>query len=330
LPDAAAEVTALATLLDRFDRTTRVAFGDAGDARIQRGVEILGDAGVLQPVLVAPLPGTKVPSTVETVAVDDAEWSERCAAELERLRRSKGMTLDDARSAITDPLLFMALYTRLGGAAAGVAGSTSTSANVIRSGLLGLGTAQPGGRVCGCFLMQLGTKFMTYADSSVTPNPDADQLATIAALAADCHRAITGEEPRVAMLSFSSHGSAEHPDVDKVRQATKLVKDRRPDLCVDGEMQFDVAVVPEIGERKCPGSPVAGRANVMIFPDLDAGNIGYKITERLAGARAIGSIVLGLARPWIDLSRGCTAQDVVDAAVAAACMTNQVSEAVKE
>ena len=214
----------------------------------------------------------------------------------------------------------MALYTRLGGALAGVAGSTSTSASVIRAGLLGLGTAKVGGLVSGCFLMQKGERFMTYADASVNPQPSAAQLAEIAMSAADCHRRITGDEPLVAMLSFSSYGSAEHPDVTKVREALALVRAQQPDLCVDGEIQFDVAVMPEVGQRKAPGSPVAGRANVFIFPDLDAGNIGYKITERLGGWRAIGSLVVGLQRPWIDLSRGCAVHDVVDAAVAAACM----------
>jgi phosphate acetyltransferase len=211
----------------------------------------------------------------------------------------------------------------LGGADAGVAGSTSTSASVIRAGLLGLGTARVGGLVSGCFVMQRGDQMFTYADASVNPQPNAAQLAEIAISAADAHRLVTGNEPLVAMLSFSSYGSAKHADVDKVRAALELVREQRPDLCVDGEVQFDVAIDPEIGQRKAPGSPVAGKANVFIFPDLDAGNIAYKITERLGGYKAIGSLVLGLAKPWVDLSRGCSTQDVVDAAMAASRMVTE-------
>src|SRR2546423_10040513 len=159
--------------------------------------------------------------------------------------------------------------------------------------------------------MVRAAQVMTYADASVSPQPTAAQLAEIAIAAADCHRRVTGEEPRVAMLSFSSYGSAQHPDVDKVRQALALVREQAPDLCIDGEMQFDAAIDPEIGQRKAPGSPVAGYANVMVFPDLDAGNTGYKITERLGGFKAIGSFVLRLAKPWVDLSSGCSSQDVM-------------------
>ena len=300
---------------------TRVVFGDAGDERIQAAVAAIADARLVQAVVVEPPAGWSVPYGVETVTVDDPEWAGRVAEEYAALRVARGQDVGDAAAAVRDPLLFMALFTRLGGADAGVAGSTSTSASVIRAALIGLGTAKEGGLVSGCFLMQKGEAYMTYADASVNPQPNAAQLAEIAISAADCHRRITGEEPRVAMLSFSSYGSAKHPDVDKVREALELVRAQQPDLCVDGEVQVDVAVVPEIGARKAPGSPVAGRANVFIFPDLDAGNIGYKITERLGGWTAIGSLVLGLRRPWIDLSRGCSVQDVVDATVAAACMT---------
>jgi phosphotransacetylase len=164
---------------------------------------------------------------------------------------------------------------------------------------------------------------MTFADISVIPDPDAPQLARIAATAADAHAALTGEEPRVAMLSFSSFGSAEHADVVKVREAVALVRAARPDLAVDGEMQFDVAVTPEVAARKCPGSDVAGHANVLVFPDLGAANIAYKVAERLGGARAVGSFVLGLRRPWVDLSRGCSTQDIVDAALAALTLQSE-------
>ena len=213
-----------------------------------------------------------------------------------------------------DDVVSAAEMTRDGTVDAGIAGSLTSSAECIRAALKIIGPAQPNGLVCGCFFMHLGDRVLTYADPAVVPSPDAAQLACIAVEAADAHRRFVGEEPFVAMLSFSTLGSAEHPDVDKVREAVKLVRSRRPDLRVDGELQFDVAVDAAVAARKCPESTVAGRANVFVFPDLNSGNIAYKVTERLAGARAIGSFVLGLRRPWVDLSRGCSVDDIVHAA----------------
>jgi phosphate acetyltransferase len=292
------------------EQAPRVVFGDAHDERVVSAVTRLSAEGVVRPVLVDPPVGARVPSGVETLSLDDPVWVGRCAEELAAMRGSD----DGVREALRDPLLLAAVYTRLGGADAGVAGSVSTSASVIRAGLRGLGLLEQDGLVTGCFVLHLPGATRTYADVSVIPSPDAGQLAVIAASAADWHRRVTGDEPRVALLSFSTLGSAEHADVDKVREAVAIVRRRRPDLVVDGELQFDVAVTPEVAARKCPESEVAGRANVLVFPDLGAGNIAYKVTERLAGARAVGSFVLGLRRPWVDLSRGCSADDVVDAA----------------
>jgi phosphate acetyltransferase len=254
------------------------------------------------------------------VQVDDPVWVERV---LDAYLAGPNLTQVDeagARELLRDPLMFAAVYVRLGGADAGIAGSLSTSASVVRSGIFGLGVARHGGLASGCFLMQGDDDLLTFADCSVVPDPTAEQLAEIAALAGDIHRLVTGEAARVALLSFSTNGSASHPRVDKVRTALQLARTRRPDLEIDGEMQFDVAVMPHVAAQKYPESTVGGRANVFVFPDLDAGNIGYKMAERLGGRRAIGSIVMGLQRPWIDLSRGCATDDIIDTATVAACL----------
>jgi phosphate acetyltransferase len=162
------------------------------------------------------------------------------------------------------------------------------------------------------FLMIFKDRTFSFADCAVVPNPDAEQLADIAISTADNHKKLTGEEPLVAMLSFSTKGSATHELVDKVIKATELVKTKRPDLQVDGELQFDAAIIESIGKRKAPNSNVAGKANVLIFPDLNAGNIGYKIAERLGGAQAVGPMVQGLRKPFFDLSRGCSVDDIVN------------------
>lgn len=304
-------------------RPARVVFADATDERVLAAVRVLARDQMVAPVVVEPPADAVLPTGVETIGVYDPVWSARCRDEyLERSRR-RNRPGDDPAVAVQDPLMFAALLTAAGGADVGVAGSLSTSASVIRAGLTGIGLEDPDGLVTGCFLMDFGGRTMTFADVAVIPDPDAEQLARIAVLAADFHTQVTGSVPRVAMLSFSTHGSAEHANVTKVRDAVALVRDRRPDLLVDGELQFDVAVTPELAARKCPGSPVAGQANVLVFPDLGAGNITYKAAERMAGARATGSFVLGLWRPWVDLSRGCSVGDIVDAALAAAALCSE-------
>lgn len=230
-------------------------------------------------------------------------------------RKQKGMTLDQARKLILDPLFFGALMVKTGRAQGSVAGAAHSTGDVIRAALYCIGLAPGIKVVSSSFMMVMPTgKVYMYSDGAVVPDPTAEQLASIAVSAAAIHQALTGEEPIVAMLSYSTKGSAEGPSIDKVRQALAIAKELRPDLRIDGELQVDAAIIPAIAEKKAPGSPIKGEANVFIFPDLDAGNIAYKITQRLAGAEAIGPIVQGLEKPAFDLSRGCSVSDIVNVA----------------
>jgi len=235
-----------------------------------------------------------------------------------RAQRGKPVSAEEAVSTMKNPLYFGAMMVHLGAAAGSLAGAVNTTGNVISAAARVIGT-KPGIKTASSFfIMVLKDKnfghngVLIYADCALLPNPDAATLADIALATAESARKIVGLEPKIAMLSFSTKGSAEHELVDKVREATRIAKEKAPHLQIDGELQADAALIPSIGERKSPGSPVAGKANILIFPNLDVGNIAYKLTERLAGAKAVGPIMQGFAKPVNDLSRGCSAEDIAD------------------
>jgi phosphate acetyltransferase len=302
-----------------------VAFPDAEDVRTLKAALTLKDQKIAEPWLVgnadailkiAKDNGLSLDGIPVVNPLTDGSKNELVQMLFEK-RKSKGWTLGQSAEAAKSSLYYAGLMLAAGRVGAVVGGNVSATGDIIRAAIHTVGTAPGISTVSSYFIMVFPEKLLCYADCAVVCNPTDAQLADIAITSAKNFQAVTGEEPRVAMLSFSTKGSAAHADVDKVVSATKIAKEKAPSLLLDGEMQADAALVASVGERKCKGSPVAGKANVLVFPDLDAGNIGYKLTERLAGAEAVGPIVQGLNKPYCDLSRGCSADDMVN--VAAIC-----------
>jgi phosphate acetyltransferase len=303
-----------------------ILFPEGTEARTIKAVSELGKTGIAKPVLLGVESEVRKKAAEQGVSLDgitlidpvtDPRYEELCQKFYE-LRKAKGMTIEKSRETMKEPIYFATMMIQENMADGLVSGAEHSTAHTIRPALQLIKTKPGISVVSGCFIMLVPNStfgdngLFIFADCAVNPDPTSEQLAEIAIASADTARNLCGMNPRVAMLSFSTKRSADHPNVDKVIKAFELAKAMAPNLEIDGELQADAALVESVGQKKSPGSSVAGKANVLVFPDLQSGNIGYKLVERLAKAHAIGPFLQGLNKPVNDLSRGCSVQDIID------------------
>lgn len=312
-------------------RKKTIVLPESHDERVLKAAEILTNENIALVILLGNeskirQDAEKINVNLQGVRIIDPEKSDKLSDFTNiffNMRKQKGkeIPIEKAREIIKQDIFFGAMMVKESLADGSVSGSVATTADVLRASIQCVGLEEGISIVSSFFLMVFPDRVISFADCAVNPNPNSEQLADIAISTAENHKKLTGEEAYVAMLSFSTKGSAEHELVDKVRTATKIAQERRPDLNIDGELQFDAAIIDSIGKKKAPQSKVAGRANVLVFPDLNAGNIGYKIAQRLGNAEAVGPVSQGLSRPFFDLSRGCSVDDIVNTASIAVLMS---------
>ena len=304
----------------------KIVLPEGSEARTVVAAQKIADEGLAMPILIGNKEevlkaGKEQGVELNGVEIIDPEVSPKLNEYIEafyELRKNKGMTMEKAEKIVKDPLYFATMMVKLDDADGMVSGAVHTTGDLLRPGLQIIKTA-PGVSVVSSFFIMLvpGSEYgeqgmLLFSDCAVNPNPTSEQLASIAIATAETAKNLCKMDPKVAMLSFSTMGSADHDLVDKVRVATERAKELRPDLDIDGELQLDAAIVPKVASQKAPNSNVAGKANVLVFPDLQAGNIGYKLVQRFANAEAIGPVCQGFAKPINDLSRGCSTEDIVN------------------
>jgi phosphate acetyltransferase len=305
--------------LRRIPKRKRIVFPEGGDPRVQQAAARLSKEGLIDPILIT---GASV--TMNGVAVDPSKSGSSYAGLYLERRRAKGVTQVEAEEIACRPLYHAALMVAAGDADGGVGGAANTTAETVRAALRCIGPAAAIHTVSGAFFMCVQDRghghdgVLAFADCAMVVDPSAVEVAEIAISTAQSTRTVIGAEPKVALLSFSTKGSARHSFAEKMIEALRILRERAPEIDADGELQGDAALVAAVGASKAPGSSVAGRANTLIFPDVGSANIAYKLVERLGGAAAYGPFLQGLAKPFNDLSRGCSADDIYGAALVTA------------